>query len=380
MATESGGTVYYKTTPLGALSFPTGKGAPFVQWPGASINDPSTSKHPVTAATGLVVLASDDDAHRYYHGELALDGSTTPPPDGQAPTQPTGLQVTATTASSVSLSWTASTDDTGVTGYRVFRGTTQVGTVTTTSYTDSGLAASTAYSYTVRAVDAAGNVSPASTAVTATTQSGTTTPPPAGTGFVGAATAAGTTTSTSVAAPAGAQTGDVLVAVVSTRGAPSIPTPAGWTAVRTDTVTTTMRQAVFVRALTSDTAASTWTLASAQPHVVQVLAFRGVSTTSPVVAAGGAASTSTAITAPSVAAAAGGPVVTFAGIARATTLTPPGGLTERSEIGTPSTARYQVTGETASGTASGATAGPFTTTAAGSAAGIGQTVTLRPAG
>ncbi|GAA4876481.1 cellulase family glycosylhydrolase [Kitasatospora terrestris] len=89
--------------------------------------------------------------------------------DTQAPTAPTGLAVTSTTSSSVSLSWTAATDNTGVTGYEVYRGTTKVATVTGTAYTDTGLTAATAYAYSVRARDAAGNVSAASAGVTATT-------------------------------------------------------------------------------------------------------------------------------------------------------------------------------------------------------------------
>ncbi len=89
--------------------------------------------------------------------------------DTTAPSAPTGLKVTATTGSSVALSWTASSDNVGVTGYDVFRGSTLAGTVTGTSFTDTGLAASTSYTYTVKALDAAGNVSDASTAVSATT-------------------------------------------------------------------------------------------------------------------------------------------------------------------------------------------------------------------
>jgi endoglucanase len=89
--------------------------------------------------------------------------------DTQAPTTPTGLAVTGTTSSSVTLSWSASSDNVGVTGYDVYRGNTLAGTTTSTSFTDTGLTAATAYSYTVTAHDAAGNVSPASTAVTATT-------------------------------------------------------------------------------------------------------------------------------------------------------------------------------------------------------------------
>ncbi|MFC5405544.1 fibronectin type III domain-containing protein [Cohnella soli] len=89
--------------------------------------------------------------------------------DTQAPTAPTNLAVTGKTSSSMSLSWTASTDNVGVIGYDVYRGGNYVGTTTATTYTDTGLAASTSYSYTVKAKDAAGNISGASNPVTDTT-------------------------------------------------------------------------------------------------------------------------------------------------------------------------------------------------------------------
>jgi endoglucanase Acf2/chitodextrinase len=95
--------------------------------------------------------------------------------DTQAPTAPTNLAVTGRTNSSISLSWTASTDNVGVTGYDIYNGTALAGSSTGTSYTVTGLAANTTYSFTVRAKDAAGNVSAASAAVSATT-TGTTTP------------------------------------------------------------------------------------------------------------------------------------------------------------------------------------------------------------
>ncbi|MFI5812372.1 glycoside hydrolase family 6 protein [Streptomyces sp. NPDC051643] len=90
--------------------------------------------------------------------------------DTQAPTVPGGLTVSSTTSNSATLSWSASTDNTAVTGYDVYRDGAKVGSATTTSYTDSGLAASTTYQYTVKAKDAAGNVSASSTAVSATTK------------------------------------------------------------------------------------------------------------------------------------------------------------------------------------------------------------------
>jgi chitodextrinase len=103
-------------------------------------------------------------------------------PDTTPPSVPTGLSATAVSQSQVNLSWTASTDNVGVTGYKVYRNGTQVGTTTTTSYQDTGLTAGTTYNYTVAAYDAAGNVSAQSTAAAATTQAPDTTPPsvPAG--------------------------------------------------------------------------------------------------------------------------------------------------------------------------------------------------------
>jgi hypothetical protein len=72
----------------------------------------------------------------------------------------------------VNLAWTASTDNVGVTGYRVFRNTTPITTVVGTSYSDRGVEPSTTYSYYVVALDAAANTSPASNSVTATTPAG----------------------------------------------------------------------------------------------------------------------------------------------------------------------------------------------------------------
>ncbi|WP_200957456.1 discoidin domain-containing protein [Paenibacillus sp. Root444D2] len=90
--------------------------------------------------------------------------------DTTAPTVPTNLTATAASSSQINLNWTASTDNVGVTGYDIFRGAVLVGSSTTTSYSDTGLTASTAYSYTVKAKDAAANVSTASNTASATTQ------------------------------------------------------------------------------------------------------------------------------------------------------------------------------------------------------------------
>jgi endoglucanase len=93
--------------------------------------------------------------------------------DYTAPSVPTGLADTGVTSSSVSLSWAPATDNVGVTGYNVYRGSTLVGSPTGTTFTDAGLTPGTAYSYTVVAFDAAGNFSAHSAALSATTASGT---------------------------------------------------------------------------------------------------------------------------------------------------------------------------------------------------------------
>jgi endoglucanase len=95
------------------------------------------------------------------------------PVDTTPPSTPTALTAGSATSTSIPLTWTASSDDgSGIAGYDIYRGTTLVGTSTTPAYTATGLTPSTTYSFTVRARDVAGNVSAASTAVTATTAAG----------------------------------------------------------------------------------------------------------------------------------------------------------------------------------------------------------------
>ncbi|MDO6599031.1 GEVED domain-containing protein [Tenacibaculum sp. 1_MG-2023] len=89
--------------------------------------------------------------------------------DTQAPTAPTSLSASNVTQTTATLTWSASTDNVGVTGYEVFSGGTSIGTVTGTSANITGLTADTSYSYTVNAKDAAGNTSNSSNTVTFTT-------------------------------------------------------------------------------------------------------------------------------------------------------------------------------------------------------------------
>ncbi|MEU2428390.1 MULTISPECIES: glycosyl hydrolase family 8 [unclassified Streptomyces] len=110
----------------------------------------------------------------YYADDISLDGPGGPGGgDTQAPTTPANFRSTAKTSTSVSLAWNAATDNVAVTGYDVYRGTTLATSVTGTTATVTGLAPSTAYGFTVRARDAAGNTSPATTTVNVTTDPGT---------------------------------------------------------------------------------------------------------------------------------------------------------------------------------------------------------------
>src|SRR5947208_15241016 len=93
----------------------------------------------------------------------AASGDTTPP------SAPSGLASSNVTSSSVTLSWSASTDNVGVTGYDVLRGGAVIGSATSTSFTDNSVQSSTTYSYTVRAKDAAGNLAAQSSPLSAPT-------------------------------------------------------------------------------------------------------------------------------------------------------------------------------------------------------------------
>lgn len=110
----------------------------------------------------------------YYADDISLDGPGGGGGGGdtQAPTAPSGLASTGKTSSSVSLKWNASTDNVGVTAYDIYSGSAKVLSVSGTSATVSGLSAATAYTFTVKARDAAGNTSGASNSVSVTTDAG----------------------------------------------------------------------------------------------------------------------------------------------------------------------------------------------------------------
>jgi chitodextrinase/uncharacterized Ntn-hydrolase superfamily protein len=136
-------------------------------------------------------LVAKDAAGNESPPSNAVAVTTDDPPDTEAPTVPTNLTANNTTTTSTDLSWTASTDNVGVTGYDVYEGMAVIGSTATTSFNVTGLTPSTNYSFTVVAKDAAGNESTASAPLVVSTLDDTT-PPTAPTNLA----ASNTTTTT----------------------------------------------------------------------------------------------------------------------------------------------------------------------------------------
>ncbi|WP_395293328.1 glycosyl hydrolase family 18 protein [Kitasatospora hibisci] len=133
----------------------------------------------LTAGTAYQFTVQAFDAAGNRSAAAGPVGATTKPPvdpDKQPPTAPGTPTVTGSDANSISLSWAASTDNVGVTAYDVYNGTALAATVTTPSATVGNLAPDTSYTFSVKARDAAGNVSPASGPATGRTKPGGTDP------------------------------------------------------------------------------------------------------------------------------------------------------------------------------------------------------------
>ncbi|MBI4087283.1 MAG: right-handed parallel beta-helix repeat-containing protein, partial [Candidatus Liptonbacteria bacterium] len=131
----------------------------------AGLSPSTTYSYVVTAydAAGNVSLPNSANI-------TTLGGTTA---DTTPPSVPTNLLAVASSSSQINLSWTASTDNVGVAGYKIYRGSLLLASWSGTSYSDVGtfpsLSPSTSYTYTVAAYDAAGNVSSQSSPASATT-------------------------------------------------------------------------------------------------------------------------------------------------------------------------------------------------------------------
>ncbi|HEV7205806.1 MAG TPA: DNRLRE domain-containing protein [Jatrophihabitans sp.] len=121
----------------------------------------------VTVNGGQVTVAPTDELGRTFDVQTyTVGGGST---DTVPPTAPTTVTATAVTTGRIDVSWSGATDNVGVTGYRVFRDGTQVTDQTGTTFSDRTVAPASTYTYTVVAVDSAGNTSPPSAPATAST-------------------------------------------------------------------------------------------------------------------------------------------------------------------------------------------------------------------
>jgi endonuclease I len=132
---------------------------------------------PREIARNNAIYATQNNRNPYIDHPEYVQSVWNPTADTQAPSIPANLVASGTTQTTTNLSWTGSTDNVGVTGYDVYQGTILKTTVTGVYYTITGLTAATAYTFSVKAKDAAGNLSASSNTVTITTAApvGTTT-------------------------------------------------------------------------------------------------------------------------------------------------------------------------------------------------------------
>jgi PKD repeat protein len=186
-----------------------------------------------------------------------------------------------------------------------------------------------------------------------------------------------------IPAPSGVVSGDVLIASVDVRGNPTITAPSGWNLIRLDLIQNSFRKATYYRVATaSEPTSYTWAFSSSLAASGGILAFSGVSTSNPIDAHSGLASTGTnLITAPSVVTSV--PNTMLVGLFAATgnlTITPPSGMTERFDI-TSNLGTYKVTSEGANAlqATAGATGDRVARADIGLNPNIGQLIALRPA-
>ncbi|MEN9913003.1 MAG: hypothetical protein RLY66_411 [Candidatus Parcubacteria bacterium] len=231
-------------------------GSTFAGWSGACTG---------TATTCSFTLNANTSVNAIFNTTVVTDTS--------APTIPANLTATAVSSSQINLSWSASSDNVGVTGYQVFRAGVQIANITpaaTTFQNTTGLSPSTSYTYTVRAYDAAGNLSAVSAGASATTQAGTvidTTAP-----VVSVFTIPSTSSSLTVPITTLTATDAVGVTGYLITESSSAPTASatGWTSAAPTTYTFTSAGSKTLYAWAKDTAGNVSTSKSASVTVTVV--------------------------------------------------------------------------------------------------------------
>ncbi|MGB8786469.1 MAG: galactose oxidase-like domain-containing protein [Candidatus Acidiferrales bacterium] len=309
--TVSAGTGFTGSVSFGVSGLPANATATFnptsVTTSGSSTLSISTTTSVASGTYSLVIAGTSGGLTNISAATLIVNGST----DTQPPTAPTNLTATAASSTQINLTWTASTDNVGVTGYEVQRcegaGCTnfaQIATPTGTTYTDTGLLASTSYSYRVLATDAAGNLSAFSNTASATTLSASSAP---AIKFVQVNSATPSTPSSSVAVvfKAAQAAGDLNVVAVgwndTVAKVSSVTDSKGnaYTLAIGPTAGSNLSQSIYYAKNISSAAAGantvtvTFNTAAAYPDI-RIVEYSGVSTTSPLDVELGAAGSSTA--------------------------------------------------------------------------------------
>lgn len=267
------GAIYEKTASMDNPVFGAGRGTPIIQSASSSnMNDVTTTKQSVNSSTGIVVLASDNVAKRYWFSDRPLGGGSPAPagPTASFTATPTSgvapLNVSfADTSTGTPTSWAWSFGDGG----------------TSTAQNPTHSYAAGTYTATLTATNSTGSTT-ANAAITVTTAAP---PPSGGITMVGSSTTyAGAATPTAeLTQPAGATAGDVLVASVTADLNPTMSPPPGWTAIVNGlSVSTGARLFSYYHVLNpSDPATYTWTFSTAVKWGGGITAYRGVNNSTP---------------------------------------------------------------------------------------------------
>jgi hypothetical protein len=171
---ESGGAIYYKTSPMNGISFEPGIGEPMIESSlDDRINNAASTKQSVSSLTGLLVIASDQDSDHYLHAFLPLGSEPATPPAA-----PVNLNAITVSSSRIAVIWTdASNNETVFRLERKTEGGAFVPWITlaanVTSFEDTDLAPSTTYTYRVFAQNAQGDSAYSNEASATTTSGGT---------------------------------------------------------------------------------------------------------------------------------------------------------------------------------------------------------------
>jgi PKD repeat protein len=319
------GAIFEKTSPMSALSFASGRGTVVMRTAASpNLNNVTGTKQTATAATGIVMLASNDVTKQYWASDESLGSAPAPPTASftaspTSGTAPLAVQFTDTSTGSPTA-WSWNFGD---------------GATSTAQNPQHTYAAAGAYTVSLTASNAGGSSAPATTTITVTAP-----PAAAGISVVGSTNSMSSTATSAVTltSPTGVSAGDLLLAAFSINNTPTVTAPPGWSTIvgplKPDGVAELFASYHIVGAGESP-GSYRWTLSTANKWGGGITAYRGVDVShpldlAPAVTTIDGSGTATSITSPGVTTATDGAML-IGGLgadgATATT-TPPAGWTE----------------------------------------------------